>query len=122
MKRCSPAGLPPTWARRKDALRVLAAAHADRFGSGFEPAEVPTYRRKFVWNCSAHDLAVNPRRPPFYGSFSRTRCTFRATLCRLKLLADKVCATNPCCLRKASQRQLNGSKQAHSRMHAAWQP
>lgn len=66
------AGLPPTWARKRDALRVLSRLHEERFGTGFEPAEVPTHRRKFLWH-SGWDMDVNPRRPPFYGSFTRTR-------------------------------------------------
>ncbi len=55
---------------------MLAAAHAERFGTGFDEGEVLTYRRKFLWNSSRFDLATNPRRPPFYGSVSRIRCLF----------------------------------------------
>jgi hypothetical protein len=66
------AGLPPTWARKRDALQVLSRVHEERFGTGFDPAEVPTYRRKFLWH-SGWDPDVNRRRPPFYGSFTRTR-------------------------------------------------
>lgn len=69
------AGLPPTWARRKDAVGVLERMHEERFGADFGAMDAPTYRRKFIWKTSAWDIATNPRRPPFHGSFSRKRWT-----------------------------------------------
>lgn len=58
--------MPPTWARHSDAEQRLEKV-AETFGEGFCAPNVKAWRRKFVW------FPADSERPPFYGSFSKTR-------------------------------------------------
>ena len=61
--------MPPTWARKPGADAASLAALLEReYGSGEALAEVPMWRRKYLWF-----PADGSKRPPYYGSWSRTR-------------------------------------------------
>ena len=65
------AGLPPSWARETGAEQKLPQKLRDQFGDEQQAAGMKIWRRKFLWFPGDHSL-----RPPFYGSFSRTRYSF----------------------------------------------
>lgn len=56
------AGLPPSWACRKGSHESLEQKLA-----GLNHNDVGLFRRKFLWH------SAESRRPPWYGSFSKTR-------------------------------------------------
>eukprot|EP00887_Chlorella_sp_A99_P006092 scaffold22.g6092.t1 len=66
-------GLPPSWARRGDALQVAAARlQAICQESGQAPAEVKIWRRKLL------SFPSDTQRPPYYGSHSVRSSEVRA--------------------------------------------
>lgn len=61
------AGLPPTWARKKDAVHILQRALEEKYGQDYRPEHLPLWRRKLLFHQSGN------RSHAFYGSFSKPR-------------------------------------------------
>ncbi|KAK9846650.1 hypothetical protein WJX81_008416 [Elliptochloris bilobata] len=60
-------GMPPTWARKAGADAASLAALLEReYGGGSGLAELPMWRRKYLWFSGD-----GSKRPPYYGSWSR---------------------------------------------------
>ncbi len=66
-------GLPPSWARAPDAERQLPKTLLERYGSECHTSGMRTWRRKLLWFPGDTRDGL-PKRPPFYGSWSKTRC------------------------------------------------
>ncbi len=60
-KRCL--GLPPSWARKADAIQVAEQNMHQLTSNGLSPDSIQTYRRKFIYVKDVYTV-----RPPFYGS------------------------------------------------------
>ena len=60
-KRCL--GLPPSWARKADAVEVAEQNMHQLTSNGLSPESIQTYRRKLIYVKDAYTV-----RPPFYGS------------------------------------------------------
>ena len=60
-KRCL--GLPPSWARKADAIEVAERNMHQLTSNGLSPESIQTYRRKFIYVKDVYTV-----RPPFYGS------------------------------------------------------
>jgi hypothetical protein len=59
-------GLPPSWSRRQEDGRDVAAAAVLRLQeSGVDVGRMRTWRRKFVW------FPADSQRPPYYGSMRK---------------------------------------------------
>lgn len=66
------AGLPPSWARAPDAEKTLPKRLRERYGDDSDLSGMKTWRRKLLW--FPGDTRGNvPKRPPFYGSWSKKR-------------------------------------------------
>ena len=60
-KRCL--GLPPSWARKANAIEVAEQNMHQLTSNGLSPESIQTYRRKFIYVKDVYTV-----RPPFYGS------------------------------------------------------
>ena len=56
-------GLPPSWARKADAIEVAEQSMHQLSSNGLTPGNIQTYRRKFIYVKDPYTV-----RPPFYGS------------------------------------------------------
>ena len=56
-------GLPPSWARKADAIEVAEQTMQQLTSNGLTPDNIQTYRRKFIYVKDPYTV-----RPPFYGS------------------------------------------------------
>lgn len=61
------AGLPPTWARKKDAVHILQRVLEEQYGQDYRPEQLRLWRRKLLFHQSGN------RSHAFYGSFSKPR-------------------------------------------------
>ena len=65
------AGLPQSWARKGGAARAVLALRQQLERDNTQLGSIPLWRRKFLWPQA--EIQGRPRRPPYYGSFTKHR-------------------------------------------------